>query len=318
MAQSARRDPDEMAASRLAARGVARPYDFRTGSELSREELSQLRACGERLAAALGRVMNAYLGCPAQFELTDTRPCTLEECLSAAPRHGATVLIGLAAPGPALLFEIGSALTAPIVSRMLGDPGDPDGRLAPPGRAPTPLEAVLLQRFAQEAMDIWAGTWARLARHHPQALEVLIDLGEVPGRIGASGGAGEGIVVDLDARIAGSADRVRVFLPVSCAQRLVGGSEAADDGRTPLDYRRVRRAGERILLPVSVIVHQMRVPLSEVLGLRPGEVIPLGKPVGEPVTVSVRGRPKFIAQAGVVDGRLAARLLGPCARNGQP
>lgn len=286
-------------------RNAVRPYDFRTGSELSREELSQLRACGDRFAAALGRVISAYLASPAEFEVTDTRPCALDEFLSAAPRHGALVLVGLVPPGPAMVFEIGATLTGPIVNRMLaGEPEQLD-------RAPTALEAVLLQRFVQEAMEIWAGAWARLARQHPQATEVAVDPADLAGHIGA-GVSGEGIVIEIEARVAGSAGLMRVFLPVSCAQRLVSGTETGGEERQQLDFRRVRHAGEHLLLPVSVIVHQMRLPLAQVLALRPGQVIALGKPVGEPVVVSVRGRPKFIAQAGVLNGRLAARLIGPC------
>jgi flagellar motor switch protein FliM len=123
---------------------------------------------------------------------------------------------------------------------------------------------------------------------------------------------GELVAVDLDASIAGTDGLMRIAVPVAVAQRLVGDEDRAERSR-PLDAERLRVSGERIVVPVSVIVHETTISLNEATQLSEGDVIPLGKPVDDPMTVCVRGRPKFLAQTGTRAGRLAAKLLRPVA-----
>ncbi len=279
------------------------PYDFRTGSELSREALSQLRACCERLATALGRIISAYLDSPAHFEVTNARACGCEQFLADVPAHGTLGLVALASPLPPMVWELDGELVGPIVGRMLGGPPEAIDR------GPTVLEAALLRRFVQEMIDIWATTWDSLARRRPHVVEVVSETAALQGKVRE----GETVVVEMVAEIAGVARPMRICLPVTAAQRLVGEVERADVAREQVDEERLRHVGGNIVVPVSVLLHETRMPLSEVVALREGDVIPLGKPVGEPMIVSVRGRPKFLAQTGVVGGRLAARLIGPCS-----
>ena len=302
MAQAMRQDPDGVASADADGPGrEARAYDFRTGTELSRETLSQLRACSERLTAALGRTMSVYLDSPTRFEVTGMGACALEQFLSGAPQQAGLGLVQFAPAFPGMVWQIGDALTGPIVNRMLGGPAE---ALA---RVPTALEAGLLRHFTQEMVDIWATTWDRLAAQRPQVQEVVSESAALQGKIAE----GETVVVTMAAEIAGVAGEMRICLPVASAQRLVGEADATKARDRRVNEERLRQVGGRVMVPVSVVVHEVRVPLSEAMKLQAGDVILLGKPVREPFTVAVRGRPKFLAQTGVIGGRLAAKLIGP-------
>jgi flagellar motor switch protein FliM len=202
---------------------------------------------------------------------------------------------------PATLWQLDPELLGPVVGRMLGGPAEPLERPA------TMLEAVLLRRFIQEMIDIWATSWERLGRREPRVTEVLTEAVQLRGKVRE----GEMVVVEMSAEIAGAGGRMRVALPVATAQRLVGDQGEVEE-RREVDPERVRQRGERIVVPVSVILHRTSIRLSEATKLRAGDVIPLGKPVTDPMTVCVRGKPKFLAQTGTSGGRLAAKLLGPC------
>jgi len=302
MARAMRQDPDGVAPADADSPGVEpRAYDFRTGTELSRETLSQLRACSERLTAALGRIMSVYLDCPTRFEVAAMGACPLEQFLSEAPAHAALALVGFVPAAPGMVWQIGDALTGPIVNRMLGGPAEALER------APTALEAGLLRTFTQEMVDIWATTWDRLAAQRPQVQEVVSESAALQGKIAE----GETVMVTMAAEIAGAAGEMRVCLPVASAQRLVGETDAGRARDRRVNEERLRLVGGRVVVPVSVVVHQLRMPLSRAVALQAGDVIPLGKPVREPMTVAVRGKPKFLAETGVVGGRLAAKLIGP-------
>ncbi len=82
-----------------------RSYDFRTGSELSREALSQLRAHAERLATALGRIMTAYLGAPVRFEAQAAAGESSEKLVEPRPGHPAFALVGLNGNLPPMVWR---------------------------------------------------------------------------------------------------------------------------------------------------------------------------------------------------------------------
>lgn len=302
MAESARQLEPEVAPGRSRKRGKeTRSYDFRTGSELSREALSQLRMYSERLAAALGRIINAYLDSPVRFEVESVEGHVLEQFLDSMPRNCAMGTVELTGGLPAILWQIDQELLGPVVGRMLGGPAETLERPA------TMLEAALLRRFIQEMVDIWGTSWERLGRRRPRVTEVLTEAAQLRGKVRE----GEMVTVELSAEIVGVAGRMRVALPVAAAQRLVG-DQGHVEHRREVDAERLRHSGERIVVPVSVLLHRGRIKLSEATKLSEGDVIPLGKPVTDPMIVCVRGKPKFLARTGTSEGRLAAKLLGPC------
>ncbi|MGC9318396.1 MAG: flagellar motor switch protein FliM [Armatimonadota bacterium] len=277
-----------------------RVYDFRTGSELSREALSQLRINCERLAAVLNRIITAYLDAPSRFEVVGTEGESFEQFLAEMGQNSVVGLVQFTPALPPMLWQIDGQLIGPIVSRMLG--GDAE-RIDRPATA---LEAALLRRFTQEMLDIWATTWDLLARRRPRATEMLTAPAQLQGKIRE----GETVRISLSAEIAGVAGTMNICLPVGAAQRLLGEREPAEEQRE-VDGHRLRSAGHRIVVPVSLILQETKIRVGELVQLAEGDIIPLGKPVDEPMTVAIRGRPKFKAHAGVVGGRLAARLVEP-------
>ncbi|MFW6437428.1 MAG: FliM/FliN family flagellar motor switch protein [Armatimonadota bacterium] len=280
---------------------VTRSYDFRTGSELSREALSQLRMYSERLATALGRIINAYLDSSVRFEITSVECHGLEQYLGEMPRYCVMGLVELSGGLPQVLWQIDQELLGPVIGRMLGGPAEPIERPA------TMLEAALMRRFIQEMLDVWTTSWERLARRRPTVTEVLNEAAQLRGKLRE----GEVVTIGLSAEIARASGQMRIAVPVAAAQRLVG-DEGHVEERGGVDQERLRQTGERIVVPVSVLLHRSRIKLSEATKLREGDVVPLGKPVTDPMIVCVRGKPKFLARTGTREGRLAAKLLGPC------
>jgi flagellar motor switch protein FliM len=255
----------------------------------------------ERLATALGRIINAYLDSPVRFEVASVEGQGLDQFLADVPRHCAMGLVELTGGLPQILWQLDQELLGPVVSRMLGGPAETIDRPA------TMLEAALLRRFIQEMLDIWGTSWERLGRRDPTVAEVLTEAAQLRGKVRE----GEMVTVQMSAELAGCAGQMRVAVPAAAAQRLLGDQGPVEETRE-VDPERLRQSGERIVVPVSVVLHQTRVKLSEVTKLKEGDVIPLGKPTTDPMLVCVRGKPKFHARTGTADGRLAARLLGPC------
>ena len=280
---------------------TAEPYDFRTGTELSREALAQLRGQCERLAGALGRIMNAYLDCPTDFQVLSAEAADLEVYLEELPEAVVLGVVELSTHLPGMWWQIDMPIAGAALGRMLGGPP------MQIGHRPTALELAVLKRLLQEVMDVWASTWDRMARWRPVVSSMAADGTALQTAICG----GEIVRVRIAAEVSGVEGQVMLCLPVGTAQRMVG--EVARQAGRVIDEVRATRAAGQITVPVTVVVHQGHIGLAEVMELAEGDVLPLGKPLDDPLTVTVRGQPKFVAQAGVRAGRVAARILGPAA-----
>ncbi len=275
-------------------------YDFRTGSELLSEALSQLRMNVERMCMALNSIINAYLDCPVRFEVESIEDARLNQFIVDLPEHSAMALIRLSPQVPPMVWAIEPELTGAISGRMLG--GDPETI----DRSVTVFEAALLRRFVQEMVDVWGTRWEGLGRYRPRVTEVVTH----PAQLQRKSREGESVVVEIGTEVDGVSSSMYVALPVAAVQQIPTDTEEREEKRE-IDRDRLRQTGERIVVPVSVVLHRTQIRLSEAAKLREGDVLPLGKPVDDPVTVAVRGQPKFTATIGVAEGRLAAKLLGP-------
>ena len=146
-----------------------------------------------------------------------------------------------------------------------------------------------------------------LAQREPTVREVVIDLAQLQTMVRDE----EVAWLAIRTRIGDEEGTMNVYLPLSTIQRLLEAEESsvqATAARSPLVL--TDPVGQ-VKVPVSLVVHQSAISLREAMRLRPGDVIPLRKPLDAPVTVAVRGRAKFLAQPGVRQGYLAARLLAP-------
>jgi len=300
----------EGAASLLADRGPQehecaptplKSYDFRTGSELARESFFQLRIQCQRLCKVLGPVISAYLDSPAEAEMGALEPATLDQCLQNLPESSAVSFIEVAEHLSEIIWQIDGNLAAVIIGRMLGGP------TASLARPPTVLEAALLGRFIQELMDVWSATWESLSKWQPTVMEVVGDITQVQTK------AREEQVVSLAIRTAIGDEQgaMNVYLPVGTVERVLGREDATAQSPAASAPLVVGDTAGQVKVPLSVVVHQGQIALREAMQLGEGDVIALRKPLDAPLTVAVRGRPKFLAQAGTRRGHLAVRLLGP-------
>lgn len=280
--------------------GAVVPYDFRTGSELSREALSQVQTQIDRLAVTLGRIMNAYLDCPTEFEVLSAEAMTFDLYLE---QLGETALLGiveLQGHLPAMWWQMDGVAGGAALGRMLG--GQP---LALDHRA-TELELAVLHRFLREIVDIWASTSDQVMRWRPELTEIITDGAALQTALHAS----EIVRVVIGAEIANAQGQMCVCLPITTAQALVAES-IRDTADEQLDTSDASRTAGQIVVSVTAIVHRGAISFGDAMNLDEGDVVPLGKPLDDPLIISIRGQDKFVAQAGVKSGRLSARILGP-------
>jgi len=284
-----------------------RLYDFRLPDKFPKDVLRQINHLHEGMARTLTTQLSAQLRATVRVEDTRAEQRTYQEFVRDANDPG--ILAAFAAEplmGSALL-EIDPVIAFPMIDRLLGGSGDGQG----PQRPITEIELMVIQRILQGVLDVWRDAWSHINALRPRILGVETN----PLFTQLAGPNDIVLSVTLVCGLGRQEGQLRMCFPHTMIEPLlhrlasrqwVATSSEAPGGRA----EQLRQGLSDVLVPVSVEIGRVRLPIRQVIALRPGDLLPLGVPVAGPARLHVRGRPKFTGTVGRQDGRLAIQITG--------
>lgn len=285
-------------AARPAIDGVT-PYNFRRPERVSKEQFKSLHFLHDRFARNVATSLSAYLRTVTDVSLSSVEQSTYGEFLRALPDPTAFYALTLTPLDLVAAFELNPSVAFSMIDRMLGGVG----RNVTLARALTEIEQNVIDAVVRLVIDTLTETWRSIVdirfalsgrETRPQMLQVA---------------APNEVVVHLsfDIRIGEARGMLNLAITAS-ALEAVGASfvqswERARREPTAVDRRSLFLNLGRASVPVSASV-ETALSARELLAIRPGDVLTLGRSVRDSVDVQVRGTTKFA-------GRLVAH--GGCA-----
>ena len=125
------------------------------------------------------------------------------------------------------------------------------------------------------------------------------------------------VVASFDMRIGDQAGQASLCLPFSSLQGVLDGfvGKAHFAGQGPeqrtADQAKLTERLSSAQVDVSVAFNPIHLSSGDIVGLAPGDVVPLQHPVDSPLTVTVAGVPCYAAVAGRKGKRLACLVVDP-------
>jgi flagellar motor switch protein FliM len=287
--------------TRRAGSGGPQPYDFRRPIKLSRDHVRAIQIAFEGYARSAGTLLTTRLRVVSQVSLLAIEQLTYEEYLGTL--NNPTVLITVTLdplPGPVLLeMSLGCAMAS--IDHLLGGPGGTQ-----PERPLTEIELPLLR-----------GLVDRLLGELKYALDALVEVQPKQGTIEynpqfvRNHSPGDAVVVaSFEMKIGNEECVASICLPYNTIIPVLD----TDNGPQQLSSAELsaRQRAHRDLtaglaaapLDVAVRFRSVRMRADDIVGLRPGDVVPLGHPVTVPLAVTVN----HTAFAHAVPGNQGARL----------
>lgn len=288
-----------------AAAPNVRRYDFRVPDKFPKDVLRQINHLHDGMARTLTTQLSAQLRATVRVEDARAEQRTYQEFVREA--SDPAILAAFSAEpllGSALL-EVEPAIAFPMIDRLLGGPGAAHGPLRPV----TEIELGVIHRVLQAVLDTWRDAWSHISALRPRILGVetnpLFTQLVAPTEIV--------LAVTLVCGLGRQEGRIRLCFPYAMIepllQRLASRQWAATASEAPGSREDQLRSGlAAVLVPVSVEIGRLRLPLRRILALRPGDLLPLGVPAGAPAQLQVQGRPKFTGRLGRQGGRLALQV----------
>jgi flagellar motor switch protein FliM len=278
-------------------------YDFRRPNKFTREHVRALQIASETFARQFTTVLSTTLRTVSQVQAKGIHQLTYDEYIRDVPNPTYLAILSLPPLAGASIFHLPLPVVMTAVDRLLGGPGT--GLTV--NRPLTEIEQSLVRDLLGRVLRELAYAFESLT-----ALEPTVSHQESNPQFAQIGSPSDMVIVFVyDLRIGAQAGQATLCIPFSALQPVldeVTGNSLLT-GRVEADAESVRDAlaGRMGVAPVTVSVSfpPVVLALSDIVDLRPGDVLPLDHRVDAPLEVSVGGVPRFAARPGRRGKRLA-------------
>lgn len=287
-------------------------YDFRRPNKFTREHVRALQIASETFARQFTTVLSTTLRTVSQVQAKGIHQLTYDEYIRDVPNPTYLAILSLAPLAGASIFHLPLPVVMTAVDRLLGGPG------AGPAlhRPLTEIEQSLMRDLLGRVLRELAYAFESLTALEPTVLHQ-----ESNPQFAQIGSPSDMVIVFVyDLRIGGQAGEATLCVPFASLQPVLDEVAANSllAGRVEADADSVREslASRMGAAPVTVSVSfpPVTLALSDIVDLRPGDVLPLEHRVDDPLEVSIGGLPRFAARPGRRGKRLACVITSVAAK----
>jgi flagellar motor switch protein FliM len=289
--------------------GEARPYDFRTANRFSREQIRTLALVYENFSRLYSTYLSGTLRSMCEINVVGVEELKYHEFANALPT---SVLLSVISMPPLVgptLMEVSPGLAYAMISRLLGGSGGEDSEIS---RSFTEIELVLFERISRQFVGLFDEAWEKVI-----GVKASLDRLETSAQFAQIVAMGETVaVVTMNARIGDTEGLINCCLPHLALEPIAkqlntkmlfqAGGESFRKVAPVKDD--IRQRIQNTPLPLTAVFNKTAATVSEVLGLRVGDVLQLEHKVGEPLTVRVGHLEKFRVAIGSQDKRYAVMV----------
>lgn len=293
--------------NRTSAKRAAQAFDFRRPSAFSREHVRALSMVHETFARQLATVLSSNLRAVTQVAVSSVAQVPYDDYVEASPDPSLLAVVSLEPLPGAGILQVPLPLAMSVLDRLLGGSGNGPY----PSRPLTDIEEGLIREVLERCLAELAVAFDSLVSIRP----AIVQLESNPQFAQIAGPSDMVVVVQFDTRVGSQTGELSLCIPYATLQSRLDaiGSQPFAGDRRAADATRAAAAVHTALhdVPVEVSVRFDPVTLTseEVVGLRVGDVLPLGHASDQPLTVLAGHVPLLAAVPGRKRKRLACRIV---------
>lgn len=267
-------------------------YNFRRPDRVSKEQIRSLHFVHDRFARNIAQSLSAYLRTVTDVSIVSVEQFNYSEFLMSLPDPTAFYAITLSPFDGLAALELSPAVAFMMIDRMLGG----NGASVQLSRALTEIEQNVVDAVVRLLLENLTELWKPIGGVHfgiharetrPQMLQV-----SAPNEIF--------ILLVFDIKVGEARGMLNFALPASVIEE-VGSNFSQGWHRTRKEQSERDRECltvtlGRIPVPVGAVLDS-ELAAGDLLQLRPGDILSLGRGIQEPVDVKVAGASKFAGRA---------------------
>ncbi len=284
-------------------------YDFRRPERVGKEQTRALATVHDAFARNFGASLSGFLRTIVEVSVSHIEQLTYSEFIHSLPNPTCFNLLGSDTLDGQLCLEMSPLIVYPIIDRLLGGS---NAELFIPQRPLTQIEQRLIQRVTDRATHHLGEAWSQLLptafnidgfESNPQLVQIVPPNETV-------------VVVGLEIKLGHRAGTMALCIPYGTMEPMMSRvnqqswltnekkKKPGDEG----DLDRLKGGLKVAAVDLRATLAQTSMTLSELLALRPGDVITTEKPIKSELSVSIEGRKKFVGKLGQFRQKKAVRI----------
>ncbi|MDR1179643.1 MAG: flagellar motor switch protein FliM [Spirochaetales bacterium] len=283
-------------------------YDFKRPDKFSKEQIRTVSIMHETFARLTTTSLSAQLRSLVQVHVASVDQLTYEEFIRSIPNPTTLAVVNMDPLKGSSVLEIDPAVTFSIIDRLFGGKG----------------ESVKVQRELTDIeSSVMEGIVVRILGNMREAWSQVIDLRPRLGQIETNPQFAQivpptemVVLVTLETKVGDVEGMMNLCIPYLTIEPIISKLSAqywyssVRRGATTENLNILRERLAAVDVSVFAEIGSMDLTVREVLALAVGDVIRLPNVrSGDPMTLNVGSRPKFLCRPGVVGKKLAVQII---------
>jgi flagellar motor switch protein FliM len=300
------RGTDPVVAAITAGSRQVKLYDFRRPDKFSKEHLRAIRNVHETFARITSSALTSFLRTTTTVQLTSVAQVVYADYVRQLASPTVMNLVELQPLVGRIVVELDLGIALAMLDRMMGGPG----RAGPPRGELTDIELALIRSLSKTVVSGLKEAWSVVTGLQPVLNETVLS----PEFVQAALPSDIAALMLFEIHALGMSGAISVCVPHPVIEPIMhslstqlwvastrrGGSE---DDRTKLEG-----ALASVVLPVTVELGTTVLSVSDLLSIRPGDVLRLDRMADSDLVVSVGDQRRFRGRPGTIGGNRAIQI----------
>lgn len=283
------------------------PYNFWSPARFSKEQMRAVELVHEDLSERLTTSLPTFLRTNVRPHLVHIEQGRFHDFIKDFPQNTLFHLISLAPLPGHMVLTMSLNVSYLILEQRLG--GKIEGRFTE--RALTEIDQSLLRGLVEHMLGDMKGAWSKVVSLEPSLEDSTVNQHWVQMMIGNE----RVLLLTIEINIQGVTGTMSVFIPFNTLKPITeilnphiwiaGRKEHQQD---PVARQMAIQATMKAIVPVTVILGAVDLPLKELIHLAPGDVIELNTNIDSPLVVQVANKKQFYARVGKSRKRLGVQI----------
>ncbi len=285
-------------------------YDFSRPDKFSKEQLRTLEIIHDNLGRLVNNFLSAYLRSYIDVAVLSTQSMVYSEFSNSVSNPAILCIIDFAPLEGQIMLEVSSDVAFTVIEKLLGGPGKVTNLKE--NRELTEIESVLIKNIVVKVTSLMKEAWANIIELKP----ILNDI-ETNAQFAQIVSPNDSIaLVTYKIQIGESEGMLNVAIPHYVIEPILGNlssklwfSGGAKKEKSEAETDTLLNQLGEVDVPLRAVIGSSIVSVEEFVSLSRGDILVLDSNREQPLNVYVKEELKFLAQPGVVNNKMAIKII---------
>ena len=284
-------------------------YDFKRALRFSKDQIRSLTRIHENFARLLTTFFSAQLRTYVQITVASVDQIPFEEFVRSVPNMTLINVFEVPPLDGNILMEINPNIAYSMLDRLMGGSGSSYSNVD----NLTEIETKIMTNLFERSFDNLREAWENVAEIDPMLVELEVN----PQFLQMISPNETVVVISLNTIIGETSGMINICVPHVVLEPIVPNlsvrywmqtnTKAISQEQSKMLETRIKEAE----LPVIAELGTTQLSIEDFLHLNIGDVIQIDQKINDPLVLKVGNLPKFTAQPGKLNKKMAVQILNP-------